>query len=70
MGAVLLAAGIFTVATAGAGTPALVLAMGYMGAAGGAAMVGGGGALLHESYAGRTTAEDDKAVSDTLHDVG
>ncbi len=70
MGGVLLAAGIFTIATAGAGTPALVLAMGYMGAVGGAAMVGGGGSLLNESYSGRTTAEEDRAVSDTLHDVG
>jgi hypothetical protein len=70
MGGVLLAAGIFTIATAGAGTPALLVAMGYMGVAGGAAMVGGGGALLDASYAGRTTAAEDKAVSDTLHDVG
>lgn len=33
-------------------------------------MVGGGGSLLNESYSGRTTAEDDRAVSETLHDVG
>jgi RHS repeat-associated protein len=70
MGGVLLAAGIFTIATAGAGTPALVLAMGYMGAAGGAVLVGGGASLVNESYSGRTTAEEDSAVSGTLHDVG
>ncbi len=70
MGGVLLAAGAFTVLTAGAGTPVLLLAMGYMGVAGGAIMVGGGGSLLNESYSGRTSAAEDRAVSETLHDVG
>lgn len=69
-GALLLAAGLFTIFTAGAGTPLLILAMGYMSAAGGVIMLGGGMGLMGASYSGYTTAEEDRAVSETLHDVG
>lgn len=70
MGGVLLAAGLFTVFTAGAGTPALVLAMGYMAAGGGALMVGGSSTLMTASYSGHTSAETDREVTQALHDVG
>src|SRR5690606_27170165 len=55
---------------AGAGTPLLIMAMGYMSVAGGAVMLGGGMGLMGASYSGYTTAEQDQEISDTLHDVG
>jgi RHS repeat-associated protein len=70
VGALLLGAGVFTVVTAGAGTPLLVLAAGAMATAGGTTLTTTSLLQLGGSYLGFTTARQDRDLADGLHTVG
>jgi hypothetical protein len=66
MGLVMLAAGLFTILTAGAGTPVLVLLAGTMATAGGIATTGASAVQLGVSYSGQTTAQQDQQMTHAI----